>query len=64
MKLSDELGISLPKNIKTEYNDLHHKTIFGTENKNKITNPIIEYILNDSDGTFVPLKWLVNVEHM
>ena len=56
MKLFDNLGISFPKNIKNEYNGLDHEALFGTERKNNVSNPIIKYMLNDSDGAYVPLK--------
>ena len=56
MKLFDNLGIRFPKNIKNEYKGLGHEALFGTENENNISNPIIKYMLNDSDGAYVPLK--------
>ena len=56
MKLFNNLGISFPKNIKNEYNDLDLEALFGTKNENNISNSIIKYMLNDSDGAYVPLK--------
>ena len=35
---------------------LDHEAMFGAENKDNILDPIIEYMLDDSDGGYMPLK--------
>ena len=36
--------------------DLDHEAMFGAENEDNILDPITEYMLNDSDGVYVPSK--------
>ena len=54
MKLFDEFGISLPRNMKTEYNALDHNKLFGTDKETNIMDPIIEYMIDDYNGAYVP----------
>ena len=54
MKLFNAVGINLPNNIKAEYGSLDHNELFGLDKYNNISDPIIEYMIDDSDGAYVP----------
>ena len=48
--------------MKTEYNALDHNKLFGMDKETNITDPIIEYMIDDYNGAYVPPEWLENVE--
>ena len=53
-KLFNAVGISLPNNIKAEYASLNHQELFGPDKENNISDPIIEYMIDDYDSAYIP----------
>ena len=53
IKLFNTLLIDLPKNIKKKFNGLDHEAMFRAENYNNILDPIIDYMIDDSNGIYV-----------
>ena len=54
MKLFNAVGINLPNNIKAKYSLLNHNELFGLDKDNNILDPIIEYMIDNSNGAYVP----------